>query len=466
MHELLALGRERAELRKGARSHVRIGRGGVIPVAGALHGAGGVDTRADGLRRFPGRWLGELVKVQRRHLDDDVDAVEQRAGYARMVAAHVARRAAAAPRGMPVPAALAGVHGAHEHEAARIRHGAGRARDGDAAVLERLAHRLEHGGRKLRQLIEKEHAVVGKAHLTRLQRAAAAGHGDVRHRVVRGAKRPDTHDGIVRRRETEDGIDLRGLDHFGAVHRGQNGRQALGEHGLARARRSDEQDVVPARCRYLKRALDVLLRLDLGKIDRKVRRGRKRRRRHGRDGLVPAQMVHELRDVLDRVHGHALGKGGLGRVARRDKELPETDLFGRERHRERAGDGADLPREAHLAEERRRRRRLADLPRGAQDAQQHRQVIERAGLARVRRGEVHRQAADRKLHAVGLDGAAHALARLLDGRIRQADDIKPRQTVGHVALHAHGVAAHTAAAEGLDLGQQTVRLLSRTRPRR
>ena len=160
-----------------------------------------------------------------------------------MVTAHVARRAAAAARRMPIPAALAGVHGAHEHEAARIRHGAGRARDGDAAVLERLAHRLEHGGRKLRQLVEKEHAIVRQTHLARLQRAAAAGHGDVRHRVVRRAKRPGTHDGVIRRREAEDGIDLRGLDHFGAVHRGQNGRQALGEHGLARARRADEQDV-------------------------------------------------------------------------------------------------------------------------------------------------------------------------------------------------------------------------------
>ena len=104
-------------------------------------------------------------------------------------------------------------------------------------------------------------------------------------------------------------------------------------------------------------------------------------------------------------------------------------------------------------------------PRGAQDAQQHRQVIERAGLARVRRGEVHRQTADRELHAVGLDGAAHALARLLDGRIRQADDVKPRQAVGHVALHADRVAGHAPAAEGLDFGQQAARLLSRTRPR-
>ncbi len=382
-----------------------------------------------------------------------------------MVAAHVARRAAAAPGGVPVPAALAGVHGAHEHEAARVRHGAGRARDGDAAVLERLAHRLEHGGRKLRQLVEKEHAVIRQAHLARLQRAAAAGHGDVRHRVVRRAKRPDAHDGVVRRREAEDGIDLRGLDHFGAVHRRQNGRQALGEHGLARARRADEQDVVPAGGGHLERALDVLLRLDLGEIDREARLGLELRRRHGRDALVPAQMVHELGNVLDRVDGHPVGKGGLGRVARRDEELTDADLLGRERHRERAGDGADVPREADLAEKRRRGRRLADLPRGAQDAQQHRQVIERAGLARVRRGEVHRQTADRELHAVGLDGAAHALARLLDGRIRQADDVKPRQAVGHVALHADRVAGHAPAAEGLDFGQQAARLLSWTRPR-
>ena len=48
VHELLTLGRERAELRKGARAHVGVRRGGVVPVAGALHGTGGVDARAAG----------------------------------------------------------------------------------------------------------------------------------------------------------------------------------------------------------------------------------------------------------------------------------------------------------------------------------------------------------------------------------------------------------------------------------
>ena len=44
VHELLALGRERAELRERTRAHVGVRRGGVVPVAGALHGAGRVFT--------------------------------------------------------------------------------------------------------------------------------------------------------------------------------------------------------------------------------------------------------------------------------------------------------------------------------------------------------------------------------------------------------------------------------------
>jgi hypothetical protein len=36
------------------------------------------------------------------------------------------------------------------------------ARDGDDAVLEGLAERLEDGARELRQLVEEEHAVMGQ----------------------------------------------------------------------------------------------------------------------------------------------------------------------------------------------------------------------------------------------------------------------------------------------------------------
>ena len=63
------------------------------------------------------------------------------------------------------------------------------AHDRDAAVLERLAQRLERGARELRELVEEQDAVVGQAGLAgRRDRAAAdeARRGDV---VVRRAER-------------------------------------------------------------------------------------------------------------------------------------------------------------------------------------------------------------------------------------------------------------------------------------
>ena len=64
----------------------------------------------------------------------------------------------AAARRMPVPAALAGVHRAHQHEAAGQRQGTGGPGDGDLPVLQGLAQRLQRGFIKLRQLVQKQDA--------------------------------------------------------------------------------------------------------------------------------------------------------------------------------------------------------------------------------------------------------------------------------------------------------------------
>ena len=50
----------------------------------------------------------------------------------------------------------------------------GGARDGDAAVFERLAHHFEGRAFELRQLIEKEDAVVREAHFARRGNGRAA----------------------------------------------------------------------------------------------------------------------------------------------------------------------------------------------------------------------------------------------------------------------------------------------------
>ena len=66
---------------------------------------------------------------------------------------------------MAVPAAAAGVHGAHQHEAAGQRQGAGGPGDGHKAVLQRLAQCLKRRLAELRQLVKKQHDVVGELDL-------------------------------------------------------------------------------------------------------------------------------------------------------------------------------------------------------------------------------------------------------------------------------------------------------------
>ncbi len=65
------------------------------------------------------------------------------------------------------------------------------------------------------------------------------------------------------------------------VQRGQQGRQALREHGLARARRADQQQAVPARRGDLQRALGGSLALDVPQVEAAAGPGR------GGSGLAP-----------------------------------------------------------------------------------------------------------------------------------------------------------------------------------
>ena len=67
---------------------------------------------------------------------------------------------------------------------------AGRARDRDSSVFERLAHDFERGAFEFRQLIEKQHAVVREADFARGGERAAAEQADVADGVMRRTKRP------------------------------------------------------------------------------------------------------------------------------------------------------------------------------------------------------------------------------------------------------------------------------------
>jgi hypothetical protein len=114
-----------------------------LPLEGCLHPS--LDHRAG----LAGCLVGEIVLGQGRHLDLQIDAVEQRPGDFAAVARHNVRCAAAFRAGVPKITAGTRIHRRHELKVRRkigLARGAG---DGDAARFQRLAQRFQHGTRKL-----------------------------------------------------------------------------------------------------------------------------------------------------------------------------------------------------------------------------------------------------------------------------------------------------------------------------
>ena len=109
-------------------------------------------------------------------------------------------------------AAGAGIHGRRQHEARREAERHGGARDGDRAVFERLAHHLEHVARKLRQLVQKEHAVVRQRNFAGARNDAAADQPGVGDGVVRRAERALRHQPGRGIEHAGDGMNLGGLE--------------------------------------------------------------------------------------------------------------------------------------------------------------------------------------------------------------------------------------------------------------
>ena len=203
-----------------------------------------------------------------RHLDVQVDAIEQRPRDAGEVTAHRRRRAAAAAGRIARIAAGAGIHGGDELEARRELAAPGGARDADRTGLERLAQRLEDVAAVLRQLVEKQDAAMRERYLARPQPPASADHGRRGGAMVRRAKRRPPPLGHGRQR-TNQRMQHRALERRVVIEGRQESWQALRQHALARARRPDEQEAVPARGRDLERAPRGGLAAHIGKVGRR-----------------------------------------------------------------------------------------------------------------------------------------------------------------------------------------------------
>ena len=117
---------------------------------------------------------GQLLVLHPRHVDEEVEAVEQRPGDAPLVARDRRLGAGARPTAVAVVAAGARVHRRDEQDPRGERHRAAHARDRDRAGLERLTQSLECRWRELRELVEEEHAAVCERDLAGPDRAPAA----------------------------------------------------------------------------------------------------------------------------------------------------------------------------------------------------------------------------------------------------------------------------------------------------
>jgi len=369
-----------------------------------------------------------------RDLDDQVDPVQKRPGDAAEILVDRGLRAGAAPAGVAVPSALAGIHRADQHKFARIGHGALDARNGDLAVLERLAQHLERVAAEFRQLVEEQDALVRERDLARLRVGAAARERRGRDRVMRAAEGPCADERIVRGQQAHHGVDHRDLERFLPRHVGQNGGQALGEHALAGARRPDEQDVVPACGRDLERAPGILLSLHVAEIwQRQFLRFRLPFGR-GSKGRLPAEMRGQLLNAAHAVDRQPVRQRGLGGIFRRNIQLPDAKFPRGHRHGQHAAHRPELSLEADLAQERALPLRLTHRPGGNKNTQQNWQIIERTGLFLPSRRQIDRDPAHGELESAVFGGRPDALARLLDSRVRQADHVEARQTVCDKAL--------------------------------
>ncbi len=151
----------------GVAADVRGAGGGValrLERAGARHP---LSHLAAALR---GRRQDEIGGGDGRHLDMQIDAVDQRARQPHLIVGGATRVLAvlAHEAGLGRMAAAAGIHGRHQHEARRIGDPVIGARDRDLAGLERLAQRIEHARLELRQFVEEQDAMMGERDLAGL----------------------------------------------------------------------------------------------------------------------------------------------------------------------------------------------------------------------------------------------------------------------------------------------------------
>ena len=308
--------------------------GGSHPFA---HGRGGAPrgARTPTARIRPGlsrEGVGRLPHHRQVH----VEAVDERTRYAGLVAPYRFGQAPAALRAVAEVAAGAGVHRRDELETGRKLRLAGGAHDGDAPGLERFAQHVQDRTAELRELVQKEQAMVGERDLARPRRHASPDEPDRRDRVVGRADGPLAPRSRVAL-EAAGGVDGHGLERLRFAHRREQSRQAVGEHGLAGAGRADHEHVVPAGGRDLEDPLGRLLTPHVREVGSLDRKGVRHRGGERLDRRSAEEVTSGLGEVRYRKEPRRAREGRLAGISGGEYQATRR-LAGRHRARHRPPD--------------------------------------------------------------------------------------------------------------------------------
>ena len=290
----------------------------------------------------------------------------------------------------------------------------------DLAGLQRRTQGIQGLGAVFRQFIEEQHPVMGQRGLARSCLQPAPGQGRHTGRMVRTAERPVAGQGPALDQPGHR-PDHRGLQQFGRGQGRQQARQTLSQHRLARARRTDKQQIMAAGRRDLQRAFGALLTLDLAQVGpgpAGAHRPRFGRTQH----LGPLEMVDQADQRTRGEDGDLPGPGRLGPVG---LGTDQAQPHGRGRHRRRQGpaDRGDLAVQPQFADRGPAVQRVGrDHPERRHQHQADGQVEMTTLLGQVGRGQVGDDPFRRQAQADTGKGPAHPFAALGHRLVRQADD--------------------------------------------
>ena len=112
------------------------------------------------------------------------------------------------------------------------------------SFFERLAHGFQNAALELRQLVQKQNAVVRERDFPRRGIDVAAQQSGVRSGMMRRAEGAPRHQRLPGREQADDAVNLGCFERLVQSQRGQNCGEPFGEHGFSGAGRADQQNVV------------------------------------------------------------------------------------------------------------------------------------------------------------------------------------------------------------------------------